>query len=291
GAKARAAVIHADDAHAARVADAAERTGFRVLRYGTRNERGGSAGKLDVGVEAVEPRPDGLAVRFRFEAPAHLAGWPRSREGAESVNDELQFHLPLLGRYNALNAAAACAAATALGLPLHVIRRGLEAIPGVPGRLEPVAAGRPFMVAVDYAHTPDALERALAAVQEHARGRVLLVFGCGGDRDRGKRPVMGATAARGAAAIWVTNDNPRSEDPRTIAGEIMAGAATAGGSVPIVELDRRAAIAAAIAAARPGDVVLIAGKGHETTQTIGDRVEPFDDRQVARELLHGGGGA
>jgi UDP-N-acetylmuramoyl-L-alanyl-D-glutamate--2,6-diaminopimelate ligase len=117
---------------------------------------------------------------------------------------------------------------------------------------------------------------------------LLLVFGCGGDRDRAKRPVMGRAARAGADEVWVTSDNPRGEDPAAIAGEILAGAGGAGGPVHL-ELDRRAAIARALAAARPGDTVLIAGKGHETTQTIGDRVLPFDDREVARGLLREGG--
>jgi len=135
---------------------------------------------------------------------------------------------------------------------------------------------------VDYAHTPDALERALAACREHARGRVLCVFGCGGDRDRGKRPQMGALAAHLADIAWVTNDNPRSEDPAAIAREIVAGAP--GGGLLTV-LDRREAIGAAVAAAGAGDIVLVAGKGHETTQTLGAEVLPFDDREVARASL------
>ena len=152
----------------------------------------------------------------------------------------------------------------------------------MPGRLERVSAGQPFDVIVDYAHTPDALARALSAVREHAPGRVLLVFGCGGDRDRGKRPLMGRAAAERADHAWVTNDNPRGEGPGAIAREIVAGAP---GSALEVVLDRRAAIAAALECARPGDAVLIAGKGHETTQTVGDHVLPFDDREVARTLL------
>jgi UDP-N-acetylmuramoyl-L-alanyl-D-glutamate--2,6-diaminopimelate ligase len=158
-------------------------------------------------------------------------------------------------------------------------------VSGVPGRLERVGGSPGFEVVVDYAHTPDALERALAAVREHASGRVLVVFGCGGDRDRTKRPVMGRIAAERADRAWVTNDNPRSEDPRAIADEIVAGAPA--GRLDVV-LDRREAIAAALAEARRGDLVLIAGKGHETTQTVGDRVLPFDDRAVARELLAAG---
>src|SRR5262249_54218944 len=151
---------------------------------------------------------------------------------------------------------------------------GLEQSTGVPGRLERVEAGQPFALVVDYAHTPDALERALAACREHTGGRVLLVFGAGGDRDRGKRPRIGAGAGKGADRAWVPNDSPGREDPTEIAAAIVAGAPAAG---LVIELDRRAAIAAAIASAQPGDVVLVAGKGHETTQTIGSEVLPFDD--------------
>jgi UDP-N-acetylmuramoyl-L-alanyl-D-glutamate--2,6-diaminopimelate ligase len=135
---------------------------------------------------------------------------------------------------------------------------------------------------VDYAHTPDALANVLRAARDLTHGRLHVVFGCGGDRDRAKRPLMGRAAAERADRAWVTNDNPRSEDPRAIAEQVVAGAAGAG--LAIV-LDRREAIAAALEAAQPGDAVLIAGKGHETTQTVGGRVLPFDDREVARALL------
>src|SRR5262249_29901879 len=185
---------------------------------------------------------------------------------------ETRFHLPLLGRYNAVNAVLAYAAALALGIDGSAILEGFTKVPAVPGRLERVTAGQPFEVLVDYAHTPDALARALSAVREHFRGRVLLVFGAGGDRDRGKRPLMGRQAAALADRAWVTNDNPRSEDPEAIAREIVAGAPDSG--LEIV-LDRREAIAAALEDALPGDAVLIAGKGHETKQTVGDRVLPF----------------
>ena len=183
----------------------------------------------------------------------------------------------------------AAGATAALGVPMAAIERGLEALPGVPGRFERASSDADdITVIVDYAHTPDALERALAACREHTRGRVLAVFGCGGDRDRGKRPIMGEAAARGADRAWVTNDNPRSEDPAAIAAQIVAGAPS---GALTVELDRRAAIAAAIAEAAAGDIVLVAGKGHETTQTVGTQVLPFDDRVVARELLIARAGA
>jgi UDP-N-acetylmuramoyl-L-alanyl-D-glutamate--2,6-diaminopimelate ligase len=263
--KACVAVVNADDPHADDVAAAARRGGMRVRRYGSPAAVGERDG---VALTDIAARPTGLTLTLTDQDEA----------GARVHT----FELPMLGRYNAWNAAAAFTAARALGLDGGTAARGLEQSHGVPGRLERVDAGQPFVLVVDYAHTPDALERALAACREHARGRVLLVFGCGGDRDRGKRPLMGAAAARGADRAWVTNDNPRSEDPADIAAAIVAGAPAAG---LVVELDRRAAIAAALAAAGSGDVVLVAGKGHETTQTVGSTVLPFDDREVARELL------
>jgi UDP-N-acetylmuramoyl-L-alanyl-D-glutamate--2,6-diaminopimelate ligase len=278
------AVVNADDPHASAVIDAATRGGGRVLRYGFDLSGQAPAMPLDVSVEGVAPGIDGLGLQLWAEVPQDLRAG--ARRGGGSDGGEIALHLPLLGRHNAANAAAAFTAALALRIPPATIVRGLETMPAVPGRLETVDGGQPFLTVVDYAHTPDALERSLAACREHGRehgrGRVLLVFGCGGERDRGKRPLMGRAAARGSDRAWVTNDNPRSEDPAAIAAEIVAGAPGAG---LVTELDRRRAIAAALAAARDGDVVLIAGKGHETTQTIGDQVLPFDDRVVAREAL------
>jgi UDP-N-acetylmuramoyl-L-alanyl-D-glutamate--2,6-diaminopimelate ligase len=155
----------------------------------------------------------------------------------------------------------------------------------VPGRFEPVDAGQPFSVVVDYAHTPDALGRVLTAARTlaGAEGRVFCVFGCGGDRDPAKRPLMGQAVAEGADLAVLTSDNPRSEDPRAIADAVLPGLAAAG--AVRVELDRRVAIAGALADAKAGDVVVIAGKGHETGQTANGRTVPFDDRVVAREEL------
>ncbi len=234
-----------------------------------------AANDADVAITSVRPGPAGL----------DLAGRAKDERGRGA---DFAFRLPLLGRYNAENAAVAFGCGLGLGFDASVIVRGLERTPGVPGRLERVDAGQPFAVVVDYAHTPDALAHVLEAVRDHSGGRVLLVFGCGGDRDRGKRPRMGAIAAAKADLAWITNDNPRGEDPRAIASEVAAGAPA--GALRVV-LDRREAIAAAFAEARAGDLVMIAGKGHETTQTIGDHVLPFDDRQVARELLGGRAGA
>jgi UDP-N-acetylmuramoyl-L-alanyl-D-glutamate--2,6-diaminopimelate ligase len=250
------------------VAEAAAAGGMRTVFFGSPATVGGRDG---VSIARIEPLPGGLSLALVERAAANVTERPCT--------------LPMLGRYNAWNAAAALAAARALGVDGGSAVRALERFAGVPGRLERVEAGQPFAVVVDYAHTPDALERALAACREHATGRVLLVFGCGGDRDRGKRPLMGAVAARDADRAWVTNDNPRSEDPKTIADAILAGVPQGTTARFNVVLDRRAAIAAALGEARPGDLVLVAGKGHETTQTTAGVVVPFDDREVARELL------
>jgi UDP-N-acetylmuramoyl-L-alanyl-D-glutamate--2,6-diaminopimelate ligase len=189
----------------------------------------------------------------------------------------------LVGRHNFMNVLAACATALAFGLDGATIARGVAALAAVPGRLEPVEAGQDFEVLVDYAHTDDALEKVLRLLKPLARGRVLTVFGCGGDRDRTKRPRMGRVAADWSDRVFVTSDNPRGEDPAAIARDVLAGI-PAGCHVD-VELDRRSAIAQALGAARRGDVVLIAGKGHEDYQIVGSRKTSFDDRIVARELL------
>ena len=190
--------------------------------------------------------------------------------------------LKLRGRFNVENALGAALAACALGVDDDAIRRGLESVRGVPGRFESVDAGQPFHVIVDYAHKPDALEKVLRAARELADGgRVIVVVGAGGDRDRGKRPLMGRIAAELADIAIVTSDNPRSEDPEAIVAAIVAGAER-----PVdVELDRAAAIRRAIALAAPGDVVLIAGKGAEQGQEFADRTIPFDDREAAKEAL------
>jgi UDP-N-acetylmuramoyl-L-alanyl-D-glutamate--2,6-diaminopimelate ligase len=190
--------------------------------------------------------------------------------------------LRLQGRFNIENALGALHAARALGIGDDAIRRGLESVRGVPGRFESVDAGQPFHVIVDYAHKPDALDKVLRAARELAgENRVLCIVGAGGDRDRGKRAVMGRLASELADIVIVTSDNPRSEDPEAIAAEIVAGA---DGEVE-VELDRAAGIGQAIKLARPGDVVLIAGKGAEQGQEFADRTVPFDDRESAKEAL------
>ena len=192
----------------------------------------------------------------------------------------------LLGRHNIMNSLAAVAAAFAMDVPDEAIREGLERVRVVDGRLQRVSPDDcPFAVIVDYAHTDDALANALRGLRPLTKGRLLCVFGCGGDRDRSKRPRMARTVARLADAAYVTSDNPRSEDPRAIIDEILPGFEPASGCAVQVDPDRAATIRAAIAAARPGDTVLIAGKGHETYQIIGDLRMHFDDAEVAGECL------
>jgi UDP-N-acetylmuramoyl-L-alanyl-D-glutamate--2,6-diaminopimelate ligase len=195
----------------------------------------------------------------------------------------------LVGSFNVSNCLAAAATCLQAGLGLDAIERGLSSGVAVPGRFEPVDAGQDFSVVVDYAHTPDSLDNVLRAARgmaERSGGRVVALFGCGGDRDRGKRPLMGAVAARLADTVVVTSDNPRSEDPAAIIDEILEGVTAEKAEGPdAVYVDRREAIEFAVRAARPGDVVVIAGMGHETGQEFRDRKVPFDDRVVAREAL------
>jgi UDP-N-acetylmuramoyl-L-alanyl-D-glutamate--2,6-diaminopimelate ligase len=191
-------------------------------------------------------------------------------------------HLP--GDFNVSNALAAFAAATAMGVEPEIAAAGLAQATAPPGRFEPIDEGQPFSVLVDYAHTPDSLENVLRAARRLGEGRVISVFGAGGDRDRGKRPQMGRAGAELSDLAIVTSDNPRSEDPEAIVAEILAGIEDRGRVEE--EVDRRAAIALALSRAKPGDTVVIAGKGHEQGQEFEDgRKLPFDDRDVAREEL------
>jgi UDP-N-acetylmuramoyl-L-alanyl-D-glutamate--2,6-diaminopimelate ligase len=203
--------------------------------------------------------------------------------GATAVIGGVSVRTALRGRFNVENVLAALAAAQVVGIGLDVGARGVGEVQRVPGRMEPVDAGQDFTVVVDYAHTPDSIHSVLRGARGSAEGRVIVVFGCGGDRDRAKRPMMGRTAAEDADLVIVTNDNPRTEDPLAIIDEITSGIPD--GAAAIVEPDRAAAIERAIDAARPGDVVVVAGKGHETTQEIDGVLMPFDDREVARAAL------
>jgi UDP-N-acetylmuramoyl-L-alanyl-D-glutamate--2,6-diaminopimelate ligase len=193
----------------------------------------------------------------------------------------------LRGRFNVENILAAVAVSRLLGIENDAIAAGVEALEGVPGRFEAVDVGQPFAVVVDYSHKPDALENVLRTARELARNRVICVFGCGGDRDRAKRPLMGRIANELADVAIVTSDNPRSEDPAAIIDEVLAGA----GAGLEVEPDRAVAIGRALALAGDGDVVVVAGKGHEQGQEFAGRVVPFDDREVVREALRGLGAA
>ena len=222
----------------------------------------------DWGRKLAADRPD--ALTFGFAEDAEVG--PRALEGIE---------LKLRGRFNAENALGALAASRLLGIDDDAIARGLESIRGVPGRFESIAEGQPFEVIVDYSHKPDALASVLRTARELTAGRLICVFGCGGNRDRGKRPIMGGIASELADVAIVTSDNPRSEDPLAIIDEILAGVK---GDVE-VEPDRAVAIERALADAEDGDVVVIAGKGHEQGQEFADRTIPFDDREVARDVL------
>jgi UDP-N-acetylmuramoyl-L-alanyl-D-glutamate--2,6-diaminopimelate ligase len=197
---------------------------------------------------------------------------------------KIAIEYPLVGRFNVENVMTAFGCALSLGVPVDVIVEALATMPPVPGRLEQVrpACEAPVVIYVDYAHTPDALTKAISSVKELSGGRTIVVFGCGGDRDASKRSIMGAAALDADFAV-VTSDNPRSEDPNAIIEDIVAGMEDT--SRFIVEPDRRAAIAAAIQQAQPGDAILLAGKGHEDYQLVGSEVISFDDRVVAAEEL------
>jgi UDP-N-acetylmuramoyl-L-alanyl-D-glutamate--2,6-diaminopimelate ligase len=248
------AAINVGDPHGARLAAELRDLGGRLLTFGL--DRG------DIVATGLELGPDGAS----FEV------------------GELALRTRLRGRFNVENVLAAVAAARLLELPDDAIVRGVEHVTGVPGRLEPVEEGQPFTVLVDYAHTPTALEHVLVAAREICAGRLICVFGCGGDRDRAKRGRMGTVARTHADHAVLTSDNPRSEDPLAIIAEVVAGS---GGEGPGLEIepDRRRAIRRAVSLADEGDVVVIAGKGHELGQTFADRTVPFSDVDEARDAL------
>ncbi|WP_028061034.1 UDP-N-acetylmuramoyl-L-alanyl-D-glutamate--2,6-diaminopimelate ligase [Candidatus Solirubrobacter pratensis] len=250
-----ARIANADDAYGRRLIDEFE----DVVTFAIDRE---------AAYRAVDVRFDGTGSDFRALTP----------------DGEFEARVPLPGRFNVLNALGAWAAVRAVGAP--VSPSSLRDAGVAPGRFEPVDAGQPFSVVVDYAHKPDALEQVLRAARELCSGRLIVVFGAGGDRDRGKRPVMGEIAARLADVALITSDNPRSEAPEAIIDEIAAGVAPDAHAVVERDADRRASIFRAAAMAAAGDVVVIAGKGHEQGQEFaGGRVEPFDDKAVAREAI------
>lgn len=201
----------------------------------------------------------------------------------DGESGELSIQLP--GRYNLANALVAVACATSIGAPLGDALRGVSECAGVPGRMERVDLGQPFAAIVDYAHTPDAVERVLAQLRGLTEGRIIAVLGCGGDRDAGKRPLMGRAVAEGSDLAILTNDNPRSEDPKEILFAMEQGARAVADARVAVEPDRRAAIRLAVSEARDGDIVVVAGKGHEQGQEVGGAVLPFDDRDELRKAI------
>jgi UDP-N-acetylmuramoyl-L-alanyl-D-glutamate--2,6-diaminopimelate ligase len=251
------AVINWDDPFGVRLA---EQSRGGVTTYGT-GERAG------LRATAVTAAPARIEYTLTGEGTSH------------------RVRLPIGGLFNVSNSLAAIGAARALGIEWEAILDGLAGAVGVPGRFEPVAEGQPFSVIVDYAHSPDGLENVLASARALAPRRLAVVFGCGGDRDRTKRPLMGGIGARLADRVYLTSDNPRSEEPEAILRDIQAGIALEQRSRTSVEPDRRAAIFAAVAEAGEGDIVVIAGKGHETYQIFPTGTVHFDDREVAREAI------
>jgi UDP-N-acetylmuramoyl-L-alanyl-D-glutamate--2,6-diaminopimelate ligase len=252
------AVVNTDDAYGARLAGAVAPP---VTTFSA------SGAKADVAAEAVHTDLSSTA----FDA-VHRGG-------------RFRVVSPLLGRFQVENLLAAAAAGLSLGFSAEDISAALASVSRVPGRFEPVEAGQRYPILVDYAHTPDALERLLKAVRAVTDKKVLLVFGCGGDRDRGKRFPMGEIAGRLADIAIATSDNPRSEDPEAILAEVERGIVASGATKYLRVSDRREAIRRALALAHSGTVVVIAGKGHEATQVMGDREIPFDDRLVAAQLV------
>ncbi|HET7875422.1 MAG TPA: UDP-N-acetylmuramoyl-L-alanyl-D-glutamate--2,6-diaminopimelate ligase, partial [Methylomirabilota bacterium] len=256
----RAAVVNSDDPSGAAMLAAAG-PGVRRLTFGM--------SQADIWPRRYTSGMDG--IRLEAETPA----------------GPVEIASPLVGEHNVMNLLGAVGVGLAVGLAPERIGRALGAVGVVPGRFERVETGQPFLVIVDYAHTPDALERVLGTARKLVPpgGRLAVVFGCGGDRDRGKRPLMGGIAARLADRVWVTSDNPRSEKPDAIIVEIVAGIPAAALDRCVTMADRKAAIRDALVWARAGDVVVIAGKGHETYQIVGSEVLPFDDRAQARAAL------
>ena len=258
GGKKSAAVINIDDTYGARL-----------------------AGESNVEVELTY----GLQKAARLRASKIQLGRDGTRFVVEMPERKFACRLPLIGRHNIYNALAAAGAGIALDIPVVTLQAALNAMPPVPGRLEMARGSQPFGVYVDYAHTDDALKNVLETLREITSGRLLLTFGCGGNRDAGKRARMGKVAAQLADFTLITNDNPRKESPEKIAAQILEGYNSVRAEGCSVELDRRRAIQQIIGKAQAGDTVLIAGKGHETYQEFEDTVVPFDDRLHAQEAL------
>ena len=263
----RVAVTNLDDEYGVKLADFSRKRSAMVLTYGW--QRG------DFHAEKVDITPRG--TRFDLVAP----------------REKIPVFSPLIGRVNVYNILAAAAACSERGCSSQAVANGINALTHVPGRFQRVDCGQPFTVVVDYAHTDDALRNLTALAREFVTrnggsSKVITVFDCGGDRDRAKRPLMGEAAGRGSNFVVLTSDNPRSEDPRAIINDALVGLQKTGVKYS-VESDRRKGIALAIGEARPGDIVLLAGKGHEKVQVTREGSHPFDDVEVAREVLKAGG--
>jgi UDP-N-acetylmuramoyl-L-alanyl-D-glutamate--2,6-diaminopimelate ligase len=254
------AVINRDDPYASRLQFDPS---TRVLKYGAGVDADLRARHISTGFQGL-----------RFEA--------------QHGKVRIPIESPLIGRINVYNILAACGAAIAHAIPAEAITRGIASLAAVPGRFERIDEGQPFVVVVDYAHTDDALKNVIAVARGLNPRRVITLFGCGGDRDRAKRPLMGQAAAEASDFVVLTSDNPRSEDPLAIMNDALVGIRRT--DVPhIVEPDRASAIARALQEAREGDIVILAGKGHETYQVLKDRTTSFDDRAMARDVLRGYG--
>ena len=258
GSKTASAVINIDDAHGARLAEQ------------TRIE---------------SPMTYGLSPSARLRAREIKLGRESTELIVELPQERFCCRLPLIGRHNIYNALAAVGAGSVLKVGVSPIQTALNTLRPVPGRLENLALGQPFGVFVDYAHTDDALRNLLEIAREIVpRGRVITVFGCGGDRDRSKRPLMGEAAGARSGLVILTSDNPRTEDPLRIINDVVVGLQKANGNY-VIEQDRERAIERALKMAQPGDIVLLAGKGHETYQILGPVTLDFDDREVSRRIL------
>jgi UDP-N-acetylmuramoyl-L-alanyl-D-glutamate--2,6-diaminopimelate ligase len=251
-----AGVINSDDEFGQRLLGLASRT----LRYG-----------LEPGAEVTTRKPEISLTGIEFTA--------------DTPTGKIEIRSKLVGRHNVYNLLAAVSAGVALDLPKEVITAGIAQLSAVPGRFERIDAGQPFLVVVDYAHTDDALRNLLATAKDlNSGGRIITLFGCGGDRDRTKRPLMGEVAGRSSEIVVLTSDNPRTEDPLLIINDAIVGLQRTKAKV-FVEPDREKAVELALDEARAGDIVLLAGKGHETYQVLRDRTIEFDDRDVARRIL------
>ncbi|HXI25183.1 MAG TPA: UDP-N-acetylmuramoyl-L-alanyl-D-glutamate--2,6-diaminopimelate ligase [Pyrinomonadaceae bacterium] len=273
GSRPKTSVINLDDAHGVELANRLKSEGQRVVTYAVKSD-------ADITAHDAEFSLSGMKFRLRTQAGPHVSGVPP----AGSARTEVDFHSPLVGPPHVYNTLAALASGLALGYSLEVITNALSKCNGAPGRFEGVPHEGDFAVVVDYAHSDDALLNVLRTAREVTKGRIITVFGCGGDRDRSKRAPMGEAAGSLSDVVILTSDNPRTEDPNQILADAEKGIKKTGKPYEKVA-DRREAIHQAIAQARADDLVLIAGKGHEDYQIIGREVFHFDDKEVAREAL------